>query len=49
MLLYNQHMIKFMPSKNRVDKTMVAKFNSKVADQAIVQVIGDSESEIRPI
>ena len=39
---------RFMPSKNEVDETTVAELNSKVAAQAMVHIIGDSESAIRP-
>lgn len=39
---------RFMQGKNRVDEATVAELNTKVASQAMVHIIGDSESAIRP-
>lgn len=39
---------RFMQGKNRVDEATVAELNTKIASQAMVHIIGDSESAIRP-
>jgi len=39
---------RFMPGKNEVDEATVVELNSKVAAQAMVHIIGDSENAIRP-
>jgi hypothetical protein len=39
---------RFIPGKNEVDETTVVELNSKVAAQAMVHIIGDTENAIRP-
>lgn len=39
---------RFKPGKNEVDETTVVELNSKVAAQAMVHIIGDTENAIRP-
>ncbi|MFB8831932.1 DUF4238 domain-containing protein [Azotobacter sp. CWF10] len=39
---------RFTPGKNEVDETTVVELNSKVAAQAMVYIIGDTENAIRP-
>jgi len=39
---------RFMPGKNGVNETTVAELNTKVAAQAMVHIIGDTENAIRP-
>lgn len=39
---------RFPPGKNEVDEATVAELNSKVAAQAMVHIIGDTENAIRP-
>ncbi|NWD69153.1 DUF4238 domain-containing protein [Pseudomonas gingeri] len=39
---------RFSPGKNEVDEATVLELNSKVAAQAMVHIIGDTESAIRP-
>ncbi|MFZ3183398.1 MAG: DUF4238 domain-containing protein [Pseudomonas sp.] len=39
---------RFTPGKNEVDEATVAELNTKVAAQAMVHIIGDSENAIRP-
>ncbi|WP_238346711.1 DUF4238 domain-containing protein [Pseudomonas viciae] len=39
---------RFTPGKNEVDEATVLELNSKVAAQAMVHIIGDTESAIRP-
>lgn len=39
---------RFIPGKNKIDKTTVAELNSKLAAQAMVNIIGNTEDAIRP-
>lgn len=39
---------RFMPGKNKVDEATVAELNTKLAAQAMVHIIGDTENAIRP-
>lgn len=39
---------RFTPGKNEVEEATVAELNSKVAAQAMVHIIGDTENAIRP-
>lgn len=39
---------RFTPGKNEVDEATVAELNTKMAAQAMVHIIGDSEEAIRP-
>lgn len=39
---------RFTPGKNEVDEATVVELNSKVAAQAMVHIIGDTDSAIRP-
>ncbi|MFT8210903.1 MAG: DUF4238 domain-containing protein [Symbiopectobacterium sp.] len=40
---------RFLPGKNKVDEATVAKFNTKVAAQAMVHIIGNTEGAILPL
>lgn len=39
---------RFMPDKNEIDEAIAVEFNTKVAAQAMVHIIGDSKEAIQP-